>query len=122
MFNRKDIKKLEQKIDELSEKVRAISERQNSQYTDIMMQLNELRNDLQSIFEKPGPYDHFSDEELYKKVRTFAIEVGKISTSAVQRKFKLGFVRANRLIDMLEDNNVISPPDGAKPRKVLIKK
>jgi S-DNA-T family DNA segregation ATPase FtsK/SpoIIIE len=61
------------------------------------------------------------DDELYEEARQTVIEAGKASTSFLQRKHKLGYARAARLIDMLEARGVIGPGDGAKPREVLEK-
>ncbi len=59
------------------------------------------------------------DDELYEEARMCVIEAGKASTSYIQRKLKVGYARAARLIDMLEERGVVGPADGAKPREVL---
>ena len=59
---------------------------------------------------------------LFEDVKEFAIKNGKISTAMIQRKFKVGYSRSARLIDMLEDNGIIGKANGAEPRKVLIEK
>ena len=59
------------------------------------------------------------DDEMYEEARACVIEAGKASTSYLQRKLKLGYARAARLMDMLEERGVIGPGDGAKPREVL---
>ncbi|MEK7569281.1 MAG: DNA translocase FtsK 4TM domain-containing protein [Patescibacteria group bacterium] len=61
------------------------------------------------------------DDEMYEEARACVIEAGKASTSYLQRKLKLGYARAARLMDMLEERGVIGPGDGAKPREVLEK-
>ncbi|MDD5152787.1 MAG: DNA translocase FtsK [Candidatus Pacebacteria bacterium] len=61
------------------------------------------------------------EDELYEEARMIVIEAGKASTSYLQRRLKLGYARAARLMDMLEDRSVIGPGDGAKPREVLQK-
>jgi len=60
-------------------------------------------------------------DELYEEARMIVIEAGKASTSYLQRRLKLGYARAARLMDMLESRSVIGPGDGAKPREVLEK-
>ncbi len=72
-----------------------------------------------SIFESSLENDGDSDDEMYEDARACVIEAGKASTSYLQRKLKLGYARAARLMDMLEDRGVIGPGDGAKPREVL---
>ncbi|HWC57348.1 MAG TPA: DNA translocase FtsK 4TM domain-containing protein [Candidatus Paceibacterota bacterium] len=61
------------------------------------------------------------DDPLYEEARATVIEIGKASTSYIQRKLKVGYARAARLMDMLEERGVIGAADGAKPREVLEK-
>lgn len=61
------------------------------------------------------------DDDLYEDAREIVIRAGKASTSYLQRKLRIGYARAARLMDILEERNVISGGDGAKPREVLIK-
>lgn len=63
--------------------------------------------------------DSDTDDALYEEARAIIIEAGKGSTSYLQRKLKVGYARAARLMDMLEERGVIGPADGAKPREVL---
>jgi S-DNA-T family DNA segregation ATPase FtsK/SpoIIIE len=60
-----------------------------------------------------------ADDDLYEDARQTVIEAGKASTSYLQRKLGVGYARAARLIDMLEERGVIGPGSGAKPREVL---
>lgn len=73
-----------------------------------------------SIFESTLG-DSGDDDEMYEEARACVVEAGKASTSYLQRKLKLGYARAARLMDMLEERGVIGPGDGAKPREVLEK-
>lgn len=76
----------------------------------------------QHTLTKNSSYDNDSgDDPMYKEVVEFAIETGKISASLIQRRFRLGYNRAARLIDLLEARGIIGPQNGSKPRKVLIK-
>lgn len=61
------------------------------------------------------------DDELYEQARQLAIEGGRISASYLQRRLKVGYARAARLLDMMEERGIIGPADGAKPREVLLK-
>ncbi len=62
------------------------------------------------------------DDPLYNEILEFAIETGKISASLIQRRFRLGYNRAARIIDLLEDRGIIGPQNGSKPREVLMGK
>jgi S-DNA-T family DNA segregation ATPase FtsK/SpoIIIE len=74
-----------------------------------------------SIFESTFDNDDEDDDEMYEEARACVVEAGKASTSYLQRKLKLGYARAARLMDVLEERGVIGPGDGAKPREVLEK-
>lgn len=62
------------------------------------------------------------DDPLYNEIYEFAIETGKISASLIQRRFRLGYNRAARIIDLLEDRGIIGPQNGSKPREVIVGK
>ncbi len=59
------------------------------------------------------------DDELYADAKQTVIEAGKASTSYLQRKLGVGYARAARLMDLLEERGVIGPGDGAKPREII---
>ena len=61
------------------------------------------------------------DDPIYNEVVDFAVQTGKISASLIQRKFRLGYNRAARIVDLLEERGIIGPPNGSKPREVLVK-
>ena len=66
--------------------------------------------------------DEESDEgldEFYEDAVRIVVESGKASTSLLQRRLRLGYGRAARLIDMMEKDGIVSAPDGARPREVL---
>ncbi len=63
--------------------------------------------------------DEEEDDDLYEEAKQIVIEAGKASTSYIQRKLRVGYARAARLMDILEARGVIGPADGAKPREVL---
>jgi S-DNA-T family DNA segregation ATPase FtsK/SpoIIIE len=65
--------------------------------------------------------DDSNDDEMYEEARKTVIEAGKASTSFLQRKLRVGYARAARMVDMLEERGVIGPGDGARPREVLEK-
>ena len=59
------------------------------------------------------------DDDLFGAAREAVEEAGRASTSYLQRKLRIGYSRAARLMDLLEDKGVIGPADGARPREVL---
>ena len=60
------------------------------------------------------------DDELFDDAAEAVIRAGKASTSMLQRRLRVGYARAARLIDLLEEQGVVGPPDGARPRDVLV--
>jgi len=119
MFSKEEIVKLQQKIDDLSDSLKLISERQNSQYTDIVMQLNKIEDEIHSMNEEMPA--GLSSDELYSIARTAVIAAGKASTSYIQRKLGIGYSRAAMLMETLQKRGVIGPENGSKPREILIR-
>ena len=68
-----------------------------------------------------GESDEEYDDPMYDEIVEFALRNGKISASLLQRKFRLGFNRAARIVDLLEERGIVGPQNGSKPREVLIK-
>lgn len=64
---------------------------------------------------------HIDDDvdELYAQAVELVIEMQSASVSMLQRKFKIGYSRAARIVDQMEDRGIVGPPEGSKPRKVL---
>ena len=66
--------------------------------------------------------EHDANEEpLYNEIVEFVVTSGKASASLLQRRFRLGYNRAARCIDLLEERGIIGPQNGSKPREVLVK-
>jgi S-DNA-T family DNA segregation ATPase FtsK/SpoIIIE len=61
-------------------------------------------------------------DELYDEAVRIVLEMGKASTSALQRRLRIGYGRAASLLDGMQRAGIVGPPDGSKPRAVLIKK
>ncbi len=61
------------------------------------------------------------DDPMYNEVVEFAIENGSISASLIQRRFRFGYNRAARMLDLLEARGIVGPQNGSKPREVLNK-
>lgn len=69
-----------------------------------------------------GGSDDDAEDELFDDAKYAVMEAGKASTSYLQRKLRIGYSRAARLMDLLEEQGVIGPADGARPREILIGK
>ncbi|MDB4992077.1 MAG: ftsK [Parcubacteria group bacterium] len=63
--------------------------------------------------------DDDSDDDLYMDAKNAVEEAGRASTSYLQRKLRIGYSRAARLMDILEEKGVIGPADGSRPREIL---
>ncbi len=74
---------------------------------------------IEKIASPRGGNSDFEDE-LFEEAVRLAIELEKISTSMIQRKLRIGYARAGRMIDEMEERGYVSPPDGARPRNVLV--
>jgi len=61
-----------------------------------------------------------TDDELYEEAKEVIIKAGKASASLLQRRLRIGYARAARLLDILEERGIVGPADGAKPRDVFI--
>ena len=66
--------------------------------------------------------DDADDDDLYEDAKEAVLEAGKASTSYIQRKLRVGYSRAARLMDMLEEKGVIGPANGAESRRVINEK
>jgi DNA segregation ATPase FtsK/SpoIIIE, S-DNA-T family len=79
------------------------------------------------ILESPEERVETSDvegetDELYDQAVELVLEMGRASTSVLQRRLRIGYGRAASVLDAMERNGIIGPPDGSKPRAVLISK
>ena len=68
-----------------------------------------------------GDFDNGDDDELFESARELVMEAGKASASLLQRRLRVGYARAARILDQLEEMGIVSHAEGAKPRDVLIK-
>jgi len=62
------------------------------------------------------------EDELLPQAIDLVMEMGQASTSLIQRKLKVGYARAARILDQMEEQGIVGPPEGSKPRKVLVTK
>lgn len=90
-----------------------IKEQGKPKYDDAFIQLKDLQG-------QGGMVNQECADPLYDEVKRFVIGSQKASTSLIQRKFSVGYARAARLMDVLEENGIIGPAQGSKPREVLV--
>ena len=80
---------------------------------------NSLDGSLSDPLGEMGGEGGGDDDDMYEQAKQVVIEAGKASTSYIQRKLRVGYSRAARLMDLLEERGVIGAADGSKPRTVL---
>ncbi|WP_249283490.1 FtsK/SpoIIIE family DNA translocase [Ligaoa zhengdingensis] len=106
---------------EVEKVVKFIKDGQNSEYDQAVM--DEIER--QAVAEKgKGKGDEgggfAANDDMLEKAIEVVIELGQCSTSMLQRKLKLGYARAARLVDDMEERGIVGPFEGSKPRQVLI--
>ncbi len=106
--------------DEIKKIIDFTVEQQKAQYDDSLMNLEAVDTSSNSsgLADMSGTTDE--DDPLYNDIVQFVIDTQKASASLIQRKFKLGYNRAARIIDLLEERGIIGPQNGSKPREVLV--
>lgn len=82
---------------------------------DYNYQITEGGTGAGGVMMDPADQDTLLDDAI-----EIAIDAGKVSTSFLQRRMKVGYSRAARIVDLMEKLGVVGPPDGAKPREVLV--
>lgn len=90
---------------------------QKAQYDEKFSNLTEKPVGASTYDEADDKYD----DPLYNEIVEFVVKSGKVSASLLQRKYRLGYNRAARMIDLLEERGIVGPPNGSKPREVLVK-
>lgn len=69
---------------------------------------------------KQGPGSRFQKDEIYEEAVRVVLETKQASVSMLQRKLGVGYTKAARLIDMMEDDGIVGPYQGSKPRDILV--
>ena len=90
-------------------------------YSDDILASIEKANSNEKELKEVGEEDDDTDPFLDEAIET-VIETGQASTSFIQRRFKVGYARAGRIIDQMEERGIISGYQGSKPREVLMSK
>ena len=106
--------------DEIKRIIDYTVEQQKAEYDQSFMNLSGDSEKSASQKEDMTQVEEY-DDPLYNEIVEFVIETQKASASLLQRRFKLGYNRAARIIDLLEERGIIGPPNGSKPREVLVK-
>ncbi len=101
--------------DEIRRVIEAVCKEQQASYDESLMNASENSTSATS-----GEREEY-DDPMYNEIVDFAIQTGKISASLIQRRFRFGYNRAARVIDLLEERGIIGPQNGSKPREVLVK-
>ena len=102
--------------EEVSRVVEFVSKQMDANYDDNYVNAKEVSNGGSSV------NDSLNDtEEEYEECREFVIKEQRASTSLLQRRFRIGYNKAARIMDQLEQNGVIGPQIGSKPREVYIR-
>ena len=95
-------------------------EQQKAEFDESLMNLDKPDGEKSaSQIEDSGQVEEY-DDPLYNEIVEFVIDTQKASASLLQRRFKLGYNRAARIIDLLEERGIIGPSNGSKPREVLV--
>lgn len=82
--------------------------------------ISDSKTTLSVDFDKVG-YENYDEDELLSQAKEVVMQAGKASASLFQRRLRVGYARAARLLDILEAQGIIGPGEGAKPREILIK-
>ena len=103
--------------EELERLVQYTVNQQKAQYDEKFLNLSESsRPGVDDVKDQEEEYD----DPLYNEIVDFVVNSGKASASLLQRRFRLGYNRAARCIDLLEERGIVGPANGSKPREVLI--
>ena len=112
---------------EIEKVVDFIKSQTQSEYSDEIMEQVEqsipvTKAEAKELQKAAGEPEPGSDEDVLERAIEVVVEAGQASTSSLQRRLKLGYARAARMMDELEQMGVIGSYEGAKPRKVLMTK
>ena len=105
--------------DEIEKVIKYVTKQQTAQYDESITMASSSSSEGSGGSVGGGASD--DEDPLMNEIIDFAVESGKISASLVQRRFRLGYNRAARIIDELEARGIIGPQNGSKPREVLVK-
>jgi S-DNA-T family DNA segregation ATPase FtsK/SpoIIIE len=115
--------------DEIERVIEFVTSQGEVKYDDSVMQEIEIKasqaggkkKGAEVVVETSGGGSDYDDDMIPKAIEV-VVEAGMASTTLLQRKLKVGYSRAGRLIDQLEERGIIGPHEGSKPRRVLMSK
>lgn len=102
--------------DEIRRVIESTCKQQQASYDESIM-APAADNHMAGANSEPDEYD----DPMYNEIVDFAVQTGRISASLIQRRFRFGYNRAARVIDLLEERGIVGPQNGSKPREVLVK-
>ncbi|HPE14957.1 MAG TPA: DNA translocase FtsK [Bacilli bacterium] len=91
---------------------------QIAQYDENFLSLSDNNSNMSTSSSSAETEEY--DDPLYNEIVEYIITTGKVSASLLQRKYRLGYNRAARIVDLLEERGIIGPANGSKPREVLV--
>ena len=100
---------------EVTKVVKFLKDQKTPEYNDeVLAQAVKIKGLASSLGGDDG-----DDAEVHEAAE-IVIQAGKASASLLQRRMRVGYAKAARLIDMLEEKGIVGPPDGARPRQILV--
>ncbi len=105
--------------EEISNVVEQVKLKYDVEFKDEFLNLEDDKKEVINNLNEVG--DNNGDDDLYNDIKTFVIHNQRASTSLLQRYFSLGYARAARMMDRLEEDGIVSASNGIKPREILVK-
>lgn len=105
--------------EEINNVVKFVCHEQMAHYDQTFTLSDEEKHATSMVGNDPGSVDDY-EEPLYGEIVKFVVSQGKASASLLQRRFRLGYNRAARCMDLLEERGIVGPQDGSKARQVLV--
>jgi len=102
-----------------------VSEQETARLVRWLKQLGKPDLDLEILKapkeDRSSAGSRYEDDELFDEAARMVVAEGQASASFLQRRLRIGFSRAARLVDLMEQDGLLGPPRGSKPREVLVK-
>lgn len=105
--------------EEVGKVVKYLSNNYRDELPESEIDLENAEKDPNPLFDSIDEDEDDEEDDLYEEAKEIVVSAGKASTSYLQRKLRIGYSRAARIMDILENKGVIGPADGAKPREVI---